>query len=339
MKNTQLNRLSSLPLNHSKVLKNRIVIPPMASMTANENGSVTEKTLKHYFNLTKSGASLLMVEYSFVHSSGRSEENQLGISSDTQINGLKRLADTIKKEGLLSAIQLTHAGGKSERAFTGGTLQSPSGIKVPVKDRELEVPDEMSLKEISLWKESFIQAAQRAYEAGFDMVELHAAHGYGLNQFLSPLTNKREDQYGGSILNRARIVLEIIFKIKELYPSLLLSVRMPGQDFSPEGLTQEDAKYLALIFEEAGVDILNISSGIGGWRRPGPRIGEGYLVNEAAFIKQFVKVPVIGVGGIETSTYIDDVISSHKISLAAVGRAILNDPIKFRRQLQGERHA
>jgi len=338
MKNIHINRLSPLNLRDSKVLKNRIVIPPMASATADQSGFITEDTIKHYSELTHAGASLLMVEYSFVDLSGRSETNQLALSQDEQIFGLRELTTLIKSKDMLCAIQLTHAGGKSERSLTDGSLQSPSGITVPVKDRELEIPDEMNLEQIECWKNKFIKAAHRAHAAGFDMVELHAAHGYGLNQFLSPLTNKRKDQFGGTLVNRARLVLEIIFAIKEQLPSLLLSIRMPGQDFSEGGLSQDDAKDLAMMFENAGVDILNISSGLGGWRRPGPRTGEGYLVSEAQFIKQFVNIPVIGVGGIESTSYIDEVISNKKISLAAVGRAILKDPRRFHQQLIGENH-
>lgn len=290
----------------------------MASETASETGFVTEKTLDHYSNLKKAHVGLLMVEYSFVHASGRSELNQLGINDDLQIPGLTKLASIIKSSGAIAGIQLTHAGGKTETQFTSGVLHSPSGVVVPVKDTILETPDVMTDEDIQDWKRWFLEAAGRAVKAGFDLVELHAAHGYGLNQWLSPLTNKTNYRLG--------FLLDIVSTIRSVYPHLLLSVRMPGQDFMEGGLTSKDSLKIAKSLEAVGVDIINVSSGIGGWRRPRERNGEGYLVEEAALIQQHVSVPVIGVGGIETGDYIDRVISEKKISLAAVGRAILKDP-------------
>lgn len=312
-----MNRHSPLSIK-TRIIKNRVVIPPMASETASENGFVTEKTLEHYTNLKKAHVGLLMVEYSFVHSSGRSELNQLGINDDLQIPGLTKLAAIIKSSGAIAGIQLTHSGGKSETQFTGGVLHSPSGVVVPVKDTVLESPDVMTDEDIQDWKRWFLEAAGRAVKAGFDLVELHAAHGYGLNQWLSPITNKTNYRLG--------FLLDIVSTIRSVYPHLLLSVRMPGQDFIEGGLTSKDSLKIAKSLEAVGVDIINVSSGIGGWRRPRERNGEGYLVEEAAFIQKHVTVPVIGVGGIESGEYIDKVISEKKISLAAVGRAILKDP-------------
>jgi NADPH2 dehydrogenase len=320
------NRLSPLQLNSHITLNNRIVVPSMASATADNDGFVTNSTLAHYSRLAESKAGLIFVEYSFVDTSGRSEENQLGINDDLQVLGLTLLAKNIHYSGSVAAIQLTHSGGKTESKFTGGRLFSPSGITVPVKDQVLETPDVMDATDIQKWKSWFLDAAKRAVRAKFDLIELHAAHGYGLNQWLSPITNKRTDHYGGSILNNVRILLEIIEEIRFHYPNLLISVRMPGQDFLDDGLGPSDCIVLAKEIEKAGADIINISSGIGGWRRPGSREGEGYLVEEAALIQQEVSVPVIGVGGIESANYIDEIIMKNKVSLAAIGRAILKDP-------------
>lgn len=311
----------------------------MASETSDSKGYVTQKTIDHYSKLAKSQAGLVMVEYSFVHQSGRSEEFQIGINHDDQIHGLKQISQAIHESGAMAGIQLTHSGGKTESQFTEGILQSPSGIVVPVKDKELEVPSIMTSAEIKNWKRYFLAASDRAVKAGFDLVEIHAAHGYGINQWLSPITNKRNDDYGGSIQNNTRLLLEIISEIKLSHPHLLISVRMPGQDFIPGGLTSEDSILIAELLENAGVDILNISSGIGGWRRPSPRSGEGYLVEEAAFIQARVSIPVIGVGGIETGTYIDQILNENKISLAAVGRAILKDPLSWGQKHLGSTYA
>lgn len=311
----------------------------MASETSDTLGFVTPKTIEHYSRLAKSQAGLVMVEYSFIHQSGRSEEFQLGINHDDQIEGLKFVSSAIHSSKAMAGIQLTHSGGKTESQFTNGVLQSPSGIVVPVKDKELEIPSVMNKIEIENWKHWFLQASNRAVRAGFDLVEIHAAHGYGLNQWLSPITNKRNDEYGGSIFNNCRLLLEIICEIKTRHPQLLISVRMPGQDFISGGLISDDSVFIAKLLENAGVDILNISSGIGGWRRPVTRSGEGYLVEEASTIQSHVSIPVIGVGGIETGTYIDQLLLDKKISLAAVGRAILKDPVSWGEKQLGSTHA
>jgi len=307
-------------------LKNRVVVPPMASQTADKAGYATRASIDHYGRLATSNASLVMVEYTYVNRNGRSEPHQLGIDSHDHLKGLRKIADTIHSQGSVSAIQLTHCGGKGKRELSGGELISPSGVRVPVKGEELEVPDVASKRQIDETKDSFLKAGIRAYRAGFQIIELHSAHGYGLNQWLSPITNKRVDQYGGSLNNRMRLLTEIIEQIKQKIPSVCLSVRIPGMDHFEDGLTIQDSILLSKKLESVGVEIINVSSGVGGWRRPGTRTGEGYLVDDAAIIAKEVNIPVIGVGGIKTKNYINKSLNKEYFSLAAVGRAILNDP-------------
>lgn len=325
MKTNNLNRWSKLTVNN-KVINNRVVVPPMASGTADLEGFATAATINHYKRLTDARAGLLIVEYTSVHPTGRSEVNQLGIQSDAHIEGLAKISQLIRKSGAIAGIQLTHGGGKTEKELTGGFLMGPSAIAVPVKDQDLVIPDPMSKDEIEMWKVAFITASDRAVAAGFDLIEIHSAHGYGLNQFLSPITNQRVDEYGKDINGRMRLLLEIVNAIRIKHPSLLISVRMPGQDFIEDGLTISDTIAIAQSLEKAGVDIIHVSSGIGGWRRSPTRAGEGYLVDEAIKIQAAVSIPVIGVGGIQTGEYIDQRISSGQFSLAAVGRAILDNP-------------
>ncbi len=326
MNHQGLTRFSPLELRGGQRLRNRVVVPPMASETADPNGCATEATLAHYKRLAASGAGLVLVEYSYVAASGRSEENQLGIASPVHLDGLTRIARVIQAAGAVAGIQLTHAGGKAARGLTGGRLQSPSGIAVPVKDRELAVPDIMTAVEVEEWKQAFGAAVELAVAAGFELVEFHAAHGYGLNQWLSPITNARDDAYGGAVERNSQLLFEIVAAARRAYPNLLLAVRIPGQDFLAGGLSSDDAVGLAQGLAELGVDLLDVSSGIGGWRRPRDRSGEGYLVSEAAVIAAAVSVPVIAVGGIEHGAYIDQGLEQGKFSLAAVGRAILKDP-------------
>ncbi len=318
MENRKIDRHTALYFKNGKAMRNRVVVPPMASQTATESGQVSAATLAHYERLASSCGGLLIVEYSYVHLSGRSETNQLGIDQDAQIDGLTQLANLIQSSGALAGIQITHAGGKTERALTGGVLHGPAGIRVPVKDRFLEEPTPMTPADIELWKSSFQNSISRAVQAGFDLVEIHAAHGYGINQWLSPITNPRGDGLD--------LLVEIVAEAKRRFPKLLLSVRMPGQDFIEGGLQVHNSLKIALALEQTGADILHISSGIGGWKRPGTRSGEGYLVVEAAEIQKVVSIPVIGVGGIESGKYIDESLRQKRFSLAAVGRAILNEP-------------
>lgn len=340
MKKQTFSRFSPLLITPSLTLTNRVVVPPMASETANLQGFVTEESIAHYRHLGEAGAGLIFVEYTFIHSSGKSEPNQLGIDHDDKILGLAQVSKAIKASGALAGIQLTHSGGKTESLFTGGVLHSPSGVIVPVKDKVLEKPSIMTEEDIRNWKKWFLDSATRAVKAGFDLIELHAAHGYGLNQWLSPITNKRNDHYGGSPLKNLTLLLEIIQEIKTLHPDLIISVRMPGQDFIEGGLNIHDCILIAQNLENSGVNLINISSGIGGWKRPRTRIGEGYLVEEATIIQQHLKIPVIGVGGIETGCYIDELIQTNKISLAAVGRAILQNPKRWgENQLRSIHHA
>jgi NADPH2 dehydrogenase len=328
-----LNRFSSVSLRDGLQLGNRVFIPAMASETSDEFGTPTEATFSHYEQLAKARVGAIIVEYSYVHPSGRSEPQQLGAYQDSQIEGLSRIAEIINTSRAISLLQLTHSGGKSSRDLSGGRLFAPSAVPVPVKDREMETPEEMSKEDIELWKTSFLNAAHRAHKAGFAGIELHSAHGYGLNQWLSPITNQRTDEYGGTLENRAKLLLEVVGLIREQVPQLLISVRIPGQDFLPGGLVSSEMQAVAKWLQDAGVDFINVSSGIGGWRRPGNRDGEGYLVHEARLIQSAVQIPVIGVGGIKTGEYIDQVIGDGSISFAAVGRALLENPIKFNRDI------
>lgn len=323
-----LNRFSPLTVAYH-ILKNRLVVPPMASQNADTQGFATQASIDHYANLAQSGAGLVMVEYSFVHKSGRSETNQLGADRDEHIEGMTRIANVIHTAGAKAGFQLTHCGGKA-RLDICPDLMGPSGITVPAYDR-LPKPKAMSLDDMLMWKESFIAAANRVAKAGFDFVELHCAHGYGLNQVLSPVTNQRTDSYGGSLENRTRLIVEIIEAIKA-DTDLGIMVRIPGQDLYPEGLSQEDMTQVSKWLIEAGVNIIDVSSGIGGWNRPKDRRGEGYLVSESSYLKkQNLNTPIIGVGGIESVDYMETALAENALDLIAVGRAILKDPREFQR--------
>ncbi len=326
----QLTRFSNYKFKNEKTAQNRVVIPPMASQTADLHGFVTEQTVKHYEKLGLSQAGLVFVEYSYIHQSGKGEPHQLGVDADDKITGLKKIAVEIHKTNALAGLQLVHVGSKTTKEITQDyASMAPSAIPVPVKGWQPEIPQEMTVAQIYQWVEWFVSAAKRAEQAGFDFVELHAAHGYGLNQWLSPITNHRTDEFGGNIENRAELLFKIVKAIKGQIPSLLLSVRLPAQDHFIAGLTKEEMIRVVKHLQSLDVDLINVSSGIGGWRRPDGHQGQGYLVSDANLIKDHISIPVIGVGGIETGECIDELISTKKVDFAAVGRAILKDPLSW----------
>lgn len=315
--------------------KNRVVVPPMASKTADANGFATDQTIEHYKRLSQSNAGLIFVEYTFIHKTGKGEANQLGVDSDAHIPGLKEIASTIHRTSAIAGLQLVHVGGKTSTDLTGSPLMGPSAVPVPVKGWEPDVPTPMTDNQIQEWTNWFVEAAKRAFAAGFDLVELHAAHGYGLNQWLSPLTNKRADSFGGTIEGRSKLLLQTATRIKVQYPDTLLSVRLPAQDHFEGGLTVNEMSWVVSQLESVGVDLVDVSSGIGGWRRPEGKSGQGYLVADAAQIKAHTAVPVIGVGGIETGNFIDEILATRKVDFAAVGRAILQEPVVWGREHLG----
>jgi len=327
--NESLNRWTPFLFKNGMATKNRVVVPPMASGTANLQGAVSLNTLSHYQKLTEAGAGILFVEYTYVHPSGRSELNQLGLDSDNKIPAHEELSSIIKKYGALAGIQLVHGGGKSAASLTGGKLLGTSSIVVPTKENNLEIPMETTLREIESYQNWYVEAAIRAAKAGYDIIELHSAHGYGLNQWLSPLTNQRIDEYGGSLQNRSKMLFEIFLKIRTALPDKILGIRIPGEDHFDGGLTQNEMLFVTQKLQDLGADFLDVSSGIGGWRRPADRTGEGYLLPEATLIQKNIKIPVIGVGGIESGAFIDDSIARQKVAFTAVGRKILKSPMHF----------
>lgn len=306
----------------SMELPNRLVMPPMANRFATEDGEVTERLLSHYRERA-SGVGLVIVEYSYVIPAGRSGVYQTGIHSDAVIPGLTLLAKTVQELGAKIAIQLNHGGAKALSVPALGAPAGPSAVAMPNSNI---VPRELSVDEIGDIVVAFGKAAVRAVEAGFDAVELHGAHGFLVNQFTSPLTNRRSDGYGGSLENRMRLALEIVAEVRSRvgsdYPILF---RLGADDMMKGGLTVEEGQRIAVALVEAGVDVVDVSGGHGGSQNIG-LTGQGYLVPLAEKIKRVVGVPVIGVGGITEPEFADRVIREGRVDLAAVGRAILHDP-------------
>ena len=305
-------------------LKNRLVMAPMAFGLANERGEVTEKLVKHYVDRCD-GPGLVIIEATSVSSVGRMFERQLSLADGRNVQALGGLVDQLHQRGVKVAIQLAHAGGTASSKLIGTRPLAPSSITIPGGGEE--APLRMSLDDIDETVTDFVDAAERVWEAGFDAVELHGAHGYLLNQFLSPLTNHRKDQYGGSIANRMRISARIVEGIKRRNPNQTLLYRLGAEDITVGGLSLNQGVEAAMLLEKMGVDAIDVSGGVGlslKWIDGQSKVG--FLVPQARAVKAAVKVPVIGVGGIKTLEEADAFIRMGSADLIAVGRAILKNP-------------
>jgi len=304
-------------------LANRLVMPPMATAKASPEGKVSQDLLDYYEEKSAGGyISLIIIEHSFIRPDGKASMNQLSVADDSVIDGLKKLADVIHHNGSKTMMQINHAGSSTTQAITGSTPVAPSAVANPRKDG---LPHELTCQEIADVIEAFYQAARRTKEAGFDGVEIHSAHGYLLNQFFSPLTNKRTDEYGGDVNNRIRIHLQVIEAVRravgEDFPILL---RLGASDFTAGGTTVEDSQAAAREFEKAGVRIIDISGGFSGYIVPG-LTGQGFFAPLTEAIKKVVSIPVILTGGITDTQAAEQLLAEGKADLIGVGRAILHD--------------
>ena len=304
-------------------LKNRLVMPPMATGMASEDGEVTGRHIKHYTARARGGVGLIIIEHTYVSENGKLSRGQLGLYDDRLKPGLKRLVEAIHAEGTKVIIQLTHGGAKTSSNITGKQPSGPSSITLP---NCTEAPKPLTIPEIKTLVVKFGNAAYRAVEAGIDSVELHGAHGFLLCQFLSPYANKRQDEYGGNLAGRLLFPTEVIKEVKNrLGKNVPLFYRFGADDMLEEGLTRQEAKLAAQHLEQVGVDVFDVSGGIGG---DGQRsfTEQGYFVPLAVGIKEVVKVPVIGVGHITEPEYADRIIRERKVDLVAIGRVLLSNP-------------
>lgn len=321
------------PLDKCKLaLNNRLVFPPMATSKSEDNGEVSKELLEYYDEKSKGGyISLIIVEHSFVTTQGKASKGQLSVADDSNVEGLKELADTIHKNGSKVVMQINHAGSATNKDITGYEPVGPSAIENP---RKKEMPKELSKEEIKEIIKYFKDAARRVKNAGFDGVEIHSAHGYLLNQFFSPLTNKRNDEYGGDVLSRIKIHLDIIEAVREEvgtdFPVLL---RLGACDYMDGGITLEDSKIAALEFQKAGIDILDISGGLCGYTVPGLE-GQGYFYELTQSIKEVISIPVILTGGITEIQAAEKLIASGKADLVGVGRAIFKDSMWAKKAIE-----
>ncbi|MBM4448182.1 MAG: FAD-dependent oxidoreductase [Chloroflexi bacterium] len=304
-------------------LRNRIVMPPMVTRYASDDGFVTERTKNYYGARARGGVGLVIVEATYVHRQGWAFVNQIGISDDKFIPKLRELVGTVHKNGAKIAIQLHHGGREAKSTVSGLQPVAPS----PLPGLAGETPREMTVKEIKDTVTYFADAALRAKKAGFDGVEIHGAHGYLINQFLSPTSNKRNDDYGGDVRHRTRFLLEVIAAIKKAvgndYP---VWCRMDGKEYGTQGITLEDAQQTARMAQDAGLVALHVTA----WgpaaptNRTTPTFVSAVIEELAAGIKKAVSIPVIAVGRI-TPEDGERLLREGKADLIAIGKGVLAD--------------
>ena len=319
-------------------IKNRIVMPAMGTNFATEDGFVTEQLKSYYEERARGGVGLIIVEIACIHSPiGKVIPRQLSIDDDRFIAGLRELSEAIQKHGARAFLQLHHGGRSAPSRITGCQPVAPSPIPKPGG----ESPRELSLDEIRDIVERFAAGAKRAQDSGFDGVELHCTHNYLLSQFLSPASNKRKDIYGGSLRNRARLVLDIMAAIKkETGKSYPVWVRLTGKEFDTEGgLSLEESQQIARWLEEAGVVGIDISGSslvrpthvmqwpVEGEQMPRPPMNHppGYLIPLAESIKKVLTIPVIAVGRINPEVA-ERALKENRVDLVAIGRRLIADP-------------
>jgi 2,4-dienoyl-CoA reductase-like NADH-dependent reductase (Old Yellow Enzyme family)/thioredoxin reductase len=307
-------------------LKNRIVMPPMATAFATIAGAVTDRLVGYYSARARGGAGLINAEFSYVHPTGKSFEQMLGIYDDRLVPGLKRLTDSVHQEGGKIIIQISHAGRRSHSDVIGCVPVAPS----PIPRLNGETPRELNLTEIEEMIEAFVAAARRAKEAGFDGVMIHMAHGYLIMEFLSPLSNKRMDPYGGDLEGRSRFAVEILRGVRqEVGKDYPITCRLSGDEYIRGGLDLKEVIKFSKILESNGMDAIEVSAGT--HETPEilsapPYFPMGFLSHLSEGIKKEVEIPVGTVGRIHDPGLGETLLEQRKADLIAVGRALIADP-------------
>ncbi|RJP69073.1 MAG: FAD-binding protein [Candidatus Abyssobacteria bacterium SURF_17] len=309
-------------------LANRVVMPPMGTGLGNDDATVSEALLAYIRRQAKSGAGLVVSEITAVHPSGSVSPTHLGAYDDRFIPGLRKYAGAVHEAGGKAAMQLHHGGRESFFLLMQGEAIGPSAIPSVVYRQP---PREMTLKEIHEIIDSFGRAARRAREAGFDAVEVHGAHGYLLTQFLSALSNQRQDEYGGSFDNRARFVIEVLEAVrKSVGNDFPISLRLSAEECIKGGYTVEDIQTILPRLVNAGADIIHASLGThgtpAGITSAPAEYEPGFNVWRAKKIKEVISVPVITVGRFTDPALADEVIARGEADMVAFGRQQLADP-------------
>lgn len=319
----------------TRTLQNRMVMPALTTNFAEADGSVGNRLCDYLQARASGGFGTIIVENIGVHPSGRVMPRMVMGDDERYLPGLARLAGIVKREGACAIAQINHAGRQTKSRITGLPLVSPSPIPCPING---EMPEALTIDGIRAMEEAFVDTAVRLHRAGFDGVEIHAAHGYLMAGFLSPYANKRTDLYGGSLDNRMRMLRNVVEAIRaQVAPDFLVLVRISAEEFVPEGLDVAQAIEIGRALEKIGVAALSVSVGVyESFNKLSMVSGEpeGQWLHVAGAVRGSVEIPVIGVGRIKRGEVAEAALVAGQIDLAAFGRAAVADPA-LPRKLQG----
>jgi 2,4-dienoyl-CoA reductase-like NADH-dependent reductase (Old Yellow Enzyme family)/thioredoxin reductase len=308
----------------------------MATNFAGEDGSVNDRHIAYYVRRIKGGVGYITFEHTGVLRQGKAFPNMALIDSDQNIPSFRKLVKAIHQENGKILIQINHAGRQTSSSITGSPIVAPSAIPCPVRK---EMPKELSHEEIQKIIEAFREAARRVKEAGADGVEIHMAHGYLINQFLSPFSNQRTDDYGGDPDRRMRMAIEVLRTVRNQVGSdFLVLCRLSADEYVEGGLKLEDTKEIAKALERNGADALHISACVaasGYLNHPPYYAEEGVFVHLAQGIKSVVSIPIIAVGRIRTPELANQILEEKKADLISMGRALIADPDLPLKALEG----
>ncbi len=321
-------------------LENRFIRSATWEGMASANGECTPELTNLMANLAAGGVGLIITGHAYVRPDGQAGIGQLGIHTDALVDGLRKMNRAVHMRGGRIAVQITHGGLFANKTLTGQELLAPSRMEGPDKSRATE----MTANDIEDIVKAFGKAAYRAKAANFDALQIHAAHGYLLSQFLSPFFNKRRDGYGGTVENRARILLEVVresrAKVGSHFPIL---VKMNSRDLLEDGLTLEDSLRTGYLLQEEGVDAIEVSGGtVVGGRFSHCREGiiseneEAYFRNEAQVFKKHFKVPLILVGGVRTFHLAERLVLEEYTDYVSMSRPFIREPDLVKRWAQGD---
>ena len=300
-------------------LENRIVMPPMCMYSSDNSGEVKEFHTIHYNARALGGTGLIIQEATAVESRGRISDRDLGIWDDSHLPGLKNLVESLKSYGSKVGIQLAHAGRKC--GIKTEDVIAPSALAF---SDDYLTPRSMTKEDIDKVVMNFKLAAKRSLEAGYDLIEIHGAHGYLIHEFLSPLTNQRNDEYGGSIENRVRLLREISKEVKSVWPEdKPLILRISASDYAQGGIDiDEMIRIIDLV--KSNFDMIHVSSG--GLVLTEMNVYPGYQVVFSEKIRERCNIPTISVGLIKDIDHVEDILNNHRSDLVALGRELLRNP-------------
>ncbi len=318
-------------------LKNRIVMPPLASFLIESDGTITDKTVEHYRRRAAGGPAMVIMEAHSVSEEGYVSVHQARIYDDRYIEGLFKIANVIRFEGAVPAIQIHHAGRQVPSRVIKRKPVAPSALPSPGIRGEVEP---LSIEGIHKIIRKFGEAAERVIQAGFDLIEIHGAHGYLINQFLSRFSNIREDEYGGDIKGRARFASEIIREVRQkVGPNFPISFKISAQEFVENGLTTEESIEMLKFFVEDGIDVVQVSAGNDAtyeWICQPMFMKKACLADSAKQIKDALDIPVMAVGRITDPIIANKIIKEEMADLVCIGRGLLADPEMPKKAQKGD---